>query len=144
MPIVSDWSGQLYSKDAVLQQLLEAGGGQEREELCHDAGFNLRVKGLKDLVEVKFEVDEDSELNETGSSSKLKWVCPITKKKLGPGVKAIYLVPCGHAFLESVIKEVPGDNCLQVCDASLAFSQLKIYSVTNPTHRTTSSLSFPS
>lgn len=84
------------------------------------------MKGLKDLVEVKFEVEEHSEPNETGSSRTLKWVCPITKKKLGPGVKAIYLVPCGHAFLESVIKEVPGDHCLQVCDASLAFSQLRI------------------
>lgn len=114
-PIVSDWSGQLYSKDAVLQQLLETGGGQEGEELCHDAGFNLRVKGLKDLVEVKFEVEEEDELNETGASTTLKWVCPITKKRLGPRVKAIYLVPCGHAFLESAIKEVPGENCLQVC-----------------------------
>lgn len=116
-PIVSDWSGQLYSKDAVIQQLLEAGGGQEGEEICHDAGFNLRVKGLKDLVEIKFEVEEESELNETGTSSTLKWVCPITKKRLGPRVKAIYLVPCGHAFLESAIKEVPGENCLQVCGA---------------------------
>lgn len=112
---MSDWSGQLYSKDAVLQQLLESGGDQEREELCHDAGYNLRVKGLKDLVEVKFEVEEESELKETGASSALKWVCPITKKRLGPRVKAIYLVPCGHAFLESAIKEVPGKNCLQVC-----------------------------
>lgn len=144
-PIVSDWLGQLYSKDAVLQQLLKAGGDQEREELCHDVGFNLRVKGLKDLVEVKFEVEEDSELNEAGASSTLKWVCPITKKRLGPGVKAIYLVPCGHAFLESVIKEVPGETCLQVGGAVPGhFSPLTIHSVTNHTHRTMSSLSFPS
>lgn len=131
-PIVSDWSGQLYSKDAVLQQLLEAGGGQEREELCHDAGFNLRVKGLKDLVEVKFEAEADFEQNETGSSSTLKWVCPITKKRLGPGVKAIYLVPCGHAFLESVIKEVPGETCLQVCGAVLGVFAAKILQCDEP------------
>ena len=103
------------------------------------------MKGLKDLVEVKFEVEEDSELNEAGASSTLKWVCPITRKRLGPGVKAIYLVPCGHAFLESVIKEVPGETCLQVGGAVPGhFSPLTIHSVTNHTHRTMSSLSFPS
>jgi hypothetical protein len=32
------------------------------------------------------------------------------------GVRAVYLVPCGHAFLESAIKEVKGSEgvCLQV------------------------------
>lgn len=69
------------------------------------------MNSLRDVVEVKFqreEVDEDEKLNVS------KWVCPITNKQLGPGVKAVYLVPCGHAFTETAIKEILGENCLQV------------------------------
>lgn len=114
-PIVSDSAGQLYSKDAVLEHLLEAGTRIiEGDELVIGEGFKRRVQGIRDLVEVKFQVEDVTGSNQPIPSSSLKWVCPITKKRLGPGVKAVYLVPCGHAFLASVVKEMPGENCLQV------------------------------
>lgn len=114
-PIVSDSAGQLYSKAAVLETLLEAGMESiEGDERGAEDGFRARVKGLRDIVEVRFQVEDQTESKPSGGSGALKWVCPITKKRLGPGVKAVYLVPCGHAFLESVVKEMPEENCLQV------------------------------
>lgn len=115
IPIVSDSSGVLYNKAAVLESLIEAGKKSEKPvEADGNEGFEFRVRSLRDIVEVKFHVEE-SETKNPGMLSRLKWVCPITKKALGPGVKAVYLVPCGHAFLETVIKEMPGESCLQVC-----------------------------
>lgn len=114
-PIVSDSAGQLYSKVAVLETLLEAGlGSTEGGERSTEEGFRARVKGLRDIVEVRFQEEDQTESKPSGGSDPLKWVCPITQKRLGPGVKAVYLVPCGHAFLESVVKEMPEENCLQV------------------------------
>lgn len=75
------------------------------------------MQGIRDIVEVKFQAENTTGSNQpalSGLLGPLTWVCPITKKKLGPGVKAVYLVPCGHAFLASVVKEMPGENCLQV------------------------------
>ncbi len=68
-----------------------------------------RVRGLRDVVEVKFEAEEGR-----GGKKGERWICPVTNKALGPGVKAVYLVPCGHAFSDSAVKEISGDKCLQV------------------------------
>lgn len=70
------------------------------------------MTSLKDVLEVKFEiVKEESEKMEE------KWTCPVSRKELGPGIRSVYLVPCGHAFSESAVKEVGGSDgvCLQVC-----------------------------
>ena len=75
------------------------------------------MNSLRDVVEVKFNTVEDGEgagRGEVASPRDAKWVCPITNKVLGAGVKAVYLVPCGHAFTESAVKEVSSENCLQV------------------------------
>lgn len=120
MPIVSDSSGVLYNKASVLEFLIEAGKSLEGAvEPDNDEAVKFRVRSLRDVVEVRFQLEGDNEAGRPGSGSRLMWVCPITKKILGPGVKAVYLVPCGHAFLESAIKEMPGENCLQ---AGLRFS----------------------
>lgn len=96
--------------------MLDAGKAPEgKSESPGELGSAARVKSLRDVVEVKFhreEVDDDDEKFKSPTMS--KWVCPITNKRLGPGVKAVYLVPCGHAFTETAIKEMPGENCLQV------------------------------
>ena len=107
----------LYNKDAILEFLLPAGDGtpgmskSDNEEVLEG-----RVRSLRDIVEVKFQVEEPEDRQKSGKASPrtLKWVCPITNKELGPGVKAVYIVPCGHAFLESAVKEMPGETCLQV------------------------------
>ena len=110
-PIVSDSAGNLYNKDAVLQYLLpDDGAGSLNKEDCERV-LGGRVKGLKDVVEVQFEISKDQDLKD-GSE---KWICPVTSKELGPAVKAVYLVPCGHAFSAEAIKEMKGNNCLQ-CD----------------------------
>ena len=124
-PVVSDAAGILYNKDSIIEFLLKEDGDREKDEMKKVAGvkgtveggfaelgnFGDRVKGLKDVVEVKFEVSEgERELGGRGE----KWVCPITGRELGPGAKACYIVPCGHAFAGSVVKEIKGGACLQV------------------------------
>ncbi|OAX81269.1 hypothetical protein ACJ72_04387 [Emergomyces africanus] len=107
-PIVSDCSGNLYNKDAILKFLLPA---EDAEDISSKADceeiLKGRVKGLRDIVEVKFEIDDD------GGKGKRRRVCPITRKQLGPNVKSVYLVPCGHAFSEEAIREMKSDKCLQ-------------------------------
>lgn len=116
-PVVSDAAGVLYNKDSIIEYLLKEEGDREKEEMGKVAGvkgaveggfaelgnFGDRVKGLKDVVEVKFEVGDEE-----------KWVCPITGREMGPGAKGVYIVPCGHAFAGTVVKEVKGSACLQV------------------------------
>lgn len=110
-PVVSDALGTLYNKDAVLDYLLDVGkeGGEvEKAELeRRGEAFKDRLRGLRDVVEVRFHTE--------GAGGSQRWVCPVTGKQLGPGTRAVYLVPCGHAFGETVFKEMPGDVCLLVC-----------------------------
>ncbi len=105
-PIVSDYSGDLYNKDAILQFLLPAEVSPiDKEEF--DKFIQGRIKSLKDVVEVLFE----SELDEQTRTE--RWICPITSKELGPTVKAVYLVPCGHAFSQEAITQIKADQCSQ-------------------------------
>jgi len=111
-PIVSDSSGKLYNKDTIIEYLLpsdDATSKTEAEKILQGA-----VKSLKDVVEVKFEVDPEASTTRNSNGRTENWICPITHKTLGPGSKAVYLVPCGHAFSDSAIKEVAGEKCLQV------------------------------
>merc|ERR1711939_887075 len=109
-PIVSDCAGTLYNKDAIIEQLLPKDPDtpatvlKEKEDVLQG-----RVKGLRDVVEVRFTV-----LKEDKSE---KWVCPVTSKELGPNTKSVYLVPCGHAFSEAAIREVKGDVCVECNEA---------------------------
>lgn len=104
-PIVSDCAGDLYNKDAILQFLLprEVSPVDQAE---YEQFIQGRIRGLRDVVEVKFEVEQDELKNE-------RWICPITSKELGPSVKAVYLVPCGHAFSQEAITEMKAEQCSQ-------------------------------
>jgi len=105
-PIVSDSGGRLYNKDTIIEHLLPSDddrGKAEAEKILQGA-----VKSLRDVVEVQFELDTSDM-----SGNKETWVCPITNKTVGPGAKAVYLVPCGHAFAGAAVKEVSGERCLQ-------------------------------
>ena len=108
-PVVADGLGTLYNKAAVLSHLLSL--AQEHVDAVEfakqGAEFKDRIRSLKDVVEVIFGIEKEE------SGNTIKWVCPITNKIMGPGTKAIYVVPCGHAFAESVVKEMSGDVCLQ-------------------------------
>jgi hypothetical protein len=109
-PIVSDCNGRLYKKESVLKVL--TGDESINKAEAEKATFGA-IKGLKDVVDVKFEVDPQAE---KGPQS-IKWMCPITNKPLGPGSKAAYLVPCGHAFSGAAIKEVADGKCLKCGEA---------------------------
>lgn len=110
-PVVSDSAGKLYNKSTILEYLVESARKEDADTITQGA-----IKSLKDVVEVKFEIDT------AATSSVVKgeaWKCPITGDKLGPGSKAVYLVPCGHAFSGSAIKEVSGEKCL-TCESEYA------------------------
>ncbi|KAJ8107332.1 hypothetical protein OPT61_g8941 [Boeremia exigua] len=121
-PVVGDAAGTLYNKDAVIEFLLTEDGREKEEagkvaDVKKDGEFaelgcaGDRLKGLKDVVEIKFEMGKEEKKEGSGRSE--SWVCPITGRELGPGAKAVYIVPCGHAFAGSVVKEVAGSVCLQ-------------------------------
>ena len=111
-PIVSDSQGILYNKDSIIEWLLHGvdafGDGEEV--------LDGRVKSLKDVVEVKFEQLEEDTKADSESAGRAKWVCSVSRKELGPGGKAAYLVPCGHAFEQSAVREIGGreNGCLVV------------------------------
>ena len=110
LPVYSDALGTLYNKDAVLNYLVNVGNnGREvaKEEFeRRGEAFKDRLRGLRDVIEVRFQTE--------GLRTSQRWVCPVSGKPLGPGTRAVYLVPCGHAFAETVFKEMPGSACLQV------------------------------
>ncbi|CAK3919068.1 Replication termination factor 2 [Lecanosticta acicola] len=111
-PIVSDSSGKLYNKATILEYLVEGKRKDEVDRITQGA-----VKGLKDIVEVKFEVDDEA------TAKREFWKCPVTGDKLGPGSKAAYIVPCGHAFSGTAIKEVSGEKCL-TCETEYASNDI--------------------
>lgn len=115
-PVVSDALGTLYNKDSVLEFLLAEEGSAEKVE--GEKALGGRVKGLRDVVEVKFCKDEEGKV-EGGAE---KWVCPVTRVEMGPRSGAVYVVPCGHAFAGSVVREVKDGICVEVC--MLRFSSL--------------------
>ena len=114
LPVVSDAFGTLYNKDAVIDYLLEVGTwGEEVVKVGlakRGEGFRDHLRGLRDVVEVSFHTE--------GRGKSQRFICPITRKALGPGARAVYLVPCGHAFGDAVFKEMSSDVCLLVCPAS--------------------------
>ena len=114
LPVVSDSAGKLYNKDTILEYLVEGARKEDAEKVTQGA-----IKSLKDVVEVKLELDEAA----TAKANSGVWKCPVTGDKLGPGSKAVYLVPCGHAFSGSAIKEVSGEKCL-TCETEFASNDI--------------------
>lgn len=122
-PIVSDSVGNLYNKDAILQFLLpdttteDGEAGEEISKADCEAILCGRVKSLRDVVELKFEIDSERKVRVTADMNEFRegWICPVTGTQLGPRERSVYLVPCGHVFGEEAIREIGGDKCLQVC-----------------------------
>ncbi|OJD33157.1 uncharacterized protein BKCO1_3300086 [Diplodia corticola] len=136
-PVVADAAGRLYNKDAVIEHLLpladadDVAALRKRDDAERDV-LRGAVAGIRDVVEVGFCVEGEGEGEERseGEGEKVAakeeagggevWVCPITRERLGPGSKAVYLVPCGHAFKGEVIKEAGGESVCLTCNAPYA------------------------
>ncbi|KAI4283617.1 MAG: hypothetical protein L6R38_002037 [Xanthoria sp. 2 TBL-2021] len=112
-PIVSDSTGNLYNKDAVLENLLNTSKDNQDGNIAGNERTAGTIKSLRDIVEVRFSIDQEGEEDSKTRQNELRLVCPVTGKRLGPGVKAVYLVPCGHAFAETAVREMPGEQCLE-------------------------------
>jgi len=151
-PIVSDCLGRLFNKESVIEFLLRAEDAGPAKRAEQEDMLKGAIKTLKDVVEVKFEMEASSAASETptrndGVMRTERWICPVTDKELGPGSKAVYLVPCGHAFSGIAVKEVAGEKCPKVSSHHRSFHfigmRTNLHSVTNLTPPTTSSPSSP-
>ncbi|KAL8849674.1 MAG: hypothetical protein Q9221_005364 [Calogaya cf. arnoldii] len=112
-PIVSDSTGNLYNKDTVLENLLTTNKDSQDGNVAGNERTAGTIKSLRDVVEVRFSIDEEADEDSKSKTNEVRLVCPVTGKRMGPGVKAVYLVPCGHAFAETAVREMPGEQCLE-------------------------------
>jgi hypothetical protein len=108
-PVVSDGLGRMFNKDAVFKYLLPenlrpADNPSEIARSEQERVVGTTISSLKDVVELKFETEDD------------RWICPITQKVLGPNIKATYIVPCGHVFADSAVREIESSTCLKCND----------------------------
>ena len=126
-PIVSDSNGKLYNKESIIEYLLPSDDAATTTKADAEAVLQGAVKSLKDVVEIKFEVDTNA-----AKDIKNPWKCSVTGDRLGPGEKAVYHVPCGHAFSATAIKEVSGERCV-TCDQEYAANDIIPILPTAPT-----------
>ncbi|KAK8078845.1 hypothetical protein PG994_002652 [Apiospora phragmitis] len=97
--VVSDWRGILYNYESILQCLLPSDDAA-LPEAQEEAFRKIDIKGVKDVVKLRFTVRKDEKGREFRA-------CPVSLKELGgAGTKAVYIVPCGHVFAEAAMKEL--------------------------------------
>jgi hypothetical protein len=99
-PLASDGYGHLYNLSELIELLL---GGKD---FGNAADVVRHIKTIKDVVELKVKKNDDDKVG--------GWVCPITGREMNGGAKFVYLVPCGHVFSESALKNVQETVCLEV------------------------------
>lgn len=96
VPIVSDYKGNLYNKDSILEYLLDPESISSNQQLLVE-----HIKSLKDVVELKLQK----------SSQGKEFICPITGNLFGTnGIRYCYLIKCRDAFAEKCLKEVSDNN----------------------------------
>ncbi|KAF9880296.1 duf602 domain-containing protein [Colletotrichum karsti] len=97
--VVSDWRGRLYNYETILNGLMPSDDTTPPSADSKEVTFaSTGIKSLRDIVKLKF--------HSPAGAKKATWTCPISLKELGPSVKAVYIVPCGHVFAEVAIKEI--------------------------------------
>lgn len=105
---VSDWRGRLYNYESVLKHLMASEDGEDDTPAAADVSFaSTGIKSLKDIVKVRF----------AKGASKEGFACPVSLKEFGAGTRAVYLVPCGHAFAEVAIREIGERRCPECSEA---------------------------
>lgn len=91
-PIVSDWRGHLYSKEAVIGELLQKKG---------------RFKSLNDVIDIKIRLENG------------KLTCPLSGKVVDlldddvtlQELQFSYIVPCGCAMNTKVLRDLNAVRC---------------------------------
>lgn len=102
---VSDWRGRLYNYESVLKGLVP--GSEQPADASGSANGNdmtfaaTGIRSLRDVVRLRFK-----KYTPAGAREKEIWACPVSLRELGPGTKAVYVVPCGHVFAEAAIREI--------------------------------------
>jgi hypothetical protein len=106
--VVSDWRGKLYSYESVLKALMPSEESEPAAKKDSDSLIfaSTGIKSLRDIVKLKFK-----RYSPPGTKNTEIWACPLSMKEMGPATKAVYLVPCGHAFAELAIKEIQDNHC---------------------------------
>ena len=107
--VVSDWCGRLFNYEAILSRLMPA------DEVPDVTPASFGIRSLRDVAKLKFTRDGE------------KLVCPISMKELGPSVKSVYLVPCGHAFAEVAIHEIQEKSCPECAEAFESDNTIPIF-----------------
>jgi len=97
-PLASDGYGHLYNFSEIVELLLN------NKDFGNAADVVKHIKAVGDVV--KLQVKK----NPNGKGG---WVCPITGRDMDDGAKFVYIVPCGHVFSESALKNVHDANCLE-------------------------------
>ncbi|CAM1502527.1 Fc.00g045110.m01.CDS01 [Cosmosporella sp. VM-42] len=113
--VVSDWRGRLYNYEAILKGLMPS------DEPAEVTPSSLGIKSLRDVAKLKVSKNGDT------------WLCPISMKELGPSVKTVYLVPCGHVFAEVAMKEIGNAKACPECGEE--FSQDNIITLLPSTEK---------
>lgn len=92
-PIVSDYKGRLYNKDAVLEYLISP----SEENHAHVQ----HIRSTRDIIELKI------------TRKNAVWICPVSLRdvvKESVSNPFVYISECGHVLAESVTRELK-DNC---------------------------------
>ncbi|KAI0878624.1 Rtf2 RING-finger-domain-containing protein [Hypoxylon argillaceum] len=104
---VSDSRGRLYNYETVLRSLMPSAyasaneASEERQSQEAAAFARSGIRSLKDVVRLRFAIQKD----EKRGGEEVR-TCPLSMKELGASTRAVYIVPCGHVFAETVMKEL--------------------------------------
>ncbi|KAI0105113.1 Rtf2 RING-finger-domain-containing protein [Nemania sp. FL0031] len=101
----ADSRGRLYNYETVLRCLIpganeSSDAGEERQSQEAAEFARSGIRSLKDIIKLRFSLRKDEK---RGAEIR---VCPLSMKELGAATRAVYVVPCGHVFAETVMKEL--------------------------------------
>ena len=98
-PLASDGYGHLYNFSEIVELLLN------KKDFGKAADVVKHIKAVGDVIKLQVKKNENEKIG--------GWVCPITGREIDDGAKFVYLVPCGHVFSESALKNLQETQCLE-------------------------------
>ncbi|ERT01103.1 uncharacterized protein SPSK_07796 [Sporothrix schenckii 1099-18] len=126
--VVSDWRGRLYNYETVLHGLMPSASSDDQERdtpkessddnetAARDLTFaDTGIRSIRDVVRLHGKPYKPA----SSKSTATRWQCPVTLKELGPGSKAVYVVPCGHVFSDLAIETILPDKLCPECSTAL-------------------------